>query len=181
MSKKWLARSVVPIAAAAVVAVALPAPEAQAATFIKCFGSSQIKCYYQDSVKADTWWPVYTDSYENTTSRSGSFDCSATVSKTDSFKVSISVSAEVSAAIFAKADVTVGGEIQSSVTSGYVTRAGISVPARTTTYCQRGIARDNFSGHVDTRNCGSSGCTTPVRTNYTYRGPIAARWKIWDA
>jgi hypothetical protein len=159
----------------------LAASPADAATS-KCIsvGTSTTRCYYMDGYVKSSKWVVFSDSMENDTNRTGTFSCTADVSKTDSFKVTVSVTVGVEAFLVAKAEATVGGELQSSVTSGYSSTGGISVPGNTITLCDRGVARDNFKGHYTSTNCSSQACSAPTTTKFTMTGPVKARWWFSD-
>lgn len=158
-----------------------PIPSAQAAT-AKCVGisASTTRCYYLDGYVSQTRWIVFSDSMENDTNRTATLSCSASVSKTDSVKVSVSVTAGVETFLLAKAELTVGGEVQEQVTTGYVTTGQISVPAHTITYCDRGTVRDKFKGHYTDTTCSSSACSAPKRTDFTMTAPVRARWWFTD-
>ena len=172
-------------ALAAVAALLSPAPPASAAPLtqvcysVRSAGETQSHglCFQVMSRLTRDYKVGYRDSLINKTSRTAQFDFQATESKTFSFGASVTIKEEFSAGIFAKIEASVTAEMSKSLASGTAVNAGISVPAHTTTYCDRVVYRDRFKVRRCTVYYRTYYCGTP----FVFFGPTRRGWVLSDA
>lgn len=157
---------------------------ASAAYARKCFSvrasgdaQSHLVCYRPLRRLAPDYRVGYRDSLVNKTSRTAQLDCEASQSTTFTYGGSVSLSGEVKAGIFASIKAEVSVSVSRSLSSGYATKAGVSVPPHTTTYCNRVVYRERFSVCRTTIYYGQqSGCTV-----FTFQAPSRRGWVLRDA
>jgi hypothetical protein len=120
-----------------------------------------------------------TDALVNTTNRTAEFSCEITKTKTWNYSASTTIGVEAGV-IFTKAKAEVTFALAHSRASGKSTRAGIKVPAHTTTYCDRGVYTHSYTGKVKQTRCSSSSCITRNGT-FKLTAPSTAAWRFRDA
>ena len=87
----------------------------------------------------------YRDALINKTNRTATFECEASESRTFTFGASIKITTEVKLWLLGRAEAEFGVDVSRSKSSGTAVRAGIKVPAHTTTYCDRVVFRERFT------------------------------------
>ena len=150
---------------------------AQAAPAARCSSSgTTTTCYQVTSTAKSTFAILFTDAVINTTSRTASLECYVETSKSFTSTVGASVSVSVKAGIIADMNATVSAEIVNSVTAVAGSKTSITVPAHTTTYCDRGAYK--WVGTV--RKTGSNGQTAIPTTTFTATAPEVLTWRLRD-
>jgi hypothetical protein len=104
-----------------------------------------------------------------------SLSCTANTSGSITFTVSASAKTAANA-IFAKFEASVGVSLATTVTSGFATTGSISVPAHTTTNCDRGIYWYSGTGHTSKLYNDCSSSTSSWKT----KAPWKPAWKFSD-
>jgi hypothetical protein len=156
-----------------------PAQAAKKCYAVRSAGESQshLECYrILKRIRVD-YKVGYRDALVNRTNRTANFECEATEQKTFSFGASAKLTTEVKLWLLGRAEAEFGVDVSRSKTSGYATRAGVKVPARTTTYCDRVVFRERF------RVCKTSvyyGQESDCRV-LTYWAPARRGWVLRDA
>ncbi len=117
---------------------------------------------------------AYRDGLINHGKKTAELSCTASTSKTWTFKVSASVKAEAGA-IFAKVSGEVSGGVEHSSTTGYVTSAKEDVPAGQTLFCDRGVYTYKFKGKVTKVVCSNANCSTGTQ----YFSGTAPKRPVW--
>lgn len=123
-----------------------PAHAAKRCYAVRSEGESQshLECYRIVSRLRVDHRLGYRDSLENATNRTASFECEASQSRTFTFGASMKITAEVKLWLLGRAEAEFGVDVSRSLTSGYVTRAGVEVPPKSTVYCDRVVYRERF-------------------------------------
>ncbi len=80
--------------------------------------------------------------------------------------------------IFAKADASVSGALETSVTSSIGTSISFPVPGNSTRYCRHGTSRSRLAGTVKRYHCSSSGCVLTASGTWVVIGPKTLTWTI---
>lgn len=174
------------IALTASLLVAVAMSPAQAAKRGTCYGvrspgesQSHLECYSVNKRLSTIYKVGYRDSLVNKTNRTAHLDCTAERSKNFTMGASVTVSAEIKAGIFASVKAEATGSVSKSMSSGYAVKANISVPAKTTTYCDRVVYHERFQ----IKKCFQyPGMTTPGGCRYfTFVAPSRPGWRLSDA
>lgn len=119
----------------------------------------------------------YRDSLINRTGRTASLTCEATTSKKFTYGASVTVSGEIKAGIFASIKASATVSVSKEMTSGFATKAGISVPAHSKVLCDRVVYIERFKVRKCLEYYGQSGsCST-----LTFRAPSRRGWILTDA
>ena len=156
-----------------------PASAAKRCYSVRAAGDSQshLECYRIVSHLRRDWRVGYRDALINRTSRTATFECEASQSKTFTFGASIKITTEVKLWLLGRAEAEFGVDVSRSKSSGYATKAGIKVPAHTTTYCDRVVFRERFKVCKTTIYYGQeSDCRFT-----TYWAPSRNGWVLHDA
>jgi hypothetical protein len=143
--------------------------------------------------KSSVWVIAWRDSVANGTNRAASFKCKTNKETKETWSVTGNLEGAFKAKVWAVIKANVGGSLQQSVATGYGTQTTISVPAKKTTYCERGFDRWTNTGTqtttvttVKTSKSGSGPWKTfspQVSTStksWTAKAPTYAYWKLYD-
>ena len=167
-------------------AVAMNPASAARAAKAKCYGirspgesQSHLECYSVAGRYSNIYKVGYRDSLVNRTNRTAYLDCTAEHSKTFTMSASVTVSAEIKAGIFASVKAEATASVSKSMSSGYAVKANISVPAKTTTYCDRVVYHERFK----IKKCYQyPGMTSPGSCKYfTFTAPSRPGWRLSDS
>ena len=142
--------------------------------------------------KTSAWTVGYRDFVNNTTSRSLTYMCTATKQTSLSWSVSGSVSSNAKALVWLGFQASVGTSLKKETTSGVGSSISITVPAKKTTYCERGFTSWTAKGTAITHEW-STLTTTPngkpaqVTQSYTStskawtsKAGTTAGWTVYD-
>ncbi len=119
----------------------------------------------------------FSTKFVNTKSGTATGTCTVGTSKTTKASISTTISVETGV-IFAKADASVSGALETSVTSTIGTSVSFPVPGYSTRYCKYGTSRSKVSGTVKKYNCSSQGCALSASGTWTVIGPKDLTWTI---